>query len=77
MQICKLGGTPEWFVVGGKSTPYPTYPSARIYVNHVEDEMKETQWVACGSHVEAQLSRGLINGTSRQPWRLRSFVQSS
>lgn len=58
---------------------YPTLPtrSARIYVNHVEDEMKETQWVACGSHVEAYLSRGLINGTSRRPWRLLSFVQSS
>ena len=29
--------------------------SARIYVIHVEDEMKETQWVVCGKSV-----RGLI-----------------
>lgn len=65
MQICKLGGTPEWFVEADKST-LPTR-SARIYVIHVEGEMKATQWVACGSQLEAPLSRGLINGTSRQP----------
>lgn len=46
MQICKLGGTPEWFVVLDKST-LPTR-LARISVIHVEDEMKGTQWVACG-----------------------------
>lgn len=65
MQICKLGGTPEWFVGADKST-LPTR-SARIYAIHVEGEMKATQWVACGSRLEAPLSRGLINGTSRQP----------
>lgn len=51
MQICKLGGTPEWFVGADKSTLRSR--SARIYVIHVEDKMKETQWVACGSQLEA------------------------
>ena len=51
LQICKLGGTPEWFVVADKSA-LPTR-SARIYAIHVEDGMKATQWVACGSQVEA------------------------
>lgn len=64
MQICKLGGTPEWFVGADKST-LPTR-SARIYAIHVENEMEGTPWVACGSHLEAWLSRALINGTSRQ-----------
>lgn len=65
MQICKPGGTPEWFVGADKST-LPTR-SARIYAIHVGDEMAATQWVACGSQLEAWLSRALINGTSRQP----------